>query len=91
MPVYRHGSTGISAETFAKQWCPPANRKRPIDLVLLSIGGNDIGFARSRCTHRPTMRATWLRSRAWSAARSASDRKYRAPISATSIAHQGGA
>ena len=29
---------------MTKQWCPPANRKRPIDLVLLSIGGNDIGF-----------------------------------------------
>ena len=29
---------------MTKQWCPPANRKRPIDLVLLSIGGNDVGF-----------------------------------------------
>jgi len=44
LPTYKYGSTGISAQTFAKQWCPPANRKRPIDLVLLSIGGNDIGF-----------------------------------------------
>ena len=33
-----------SAQTIAKQWCPPASRKRPIDLVLLSIGGNDVGF-----------------------------------------------
>jgi lysophospholipase L1-like esterase len=44
LPSYKHGSTGISAQTISKQWCPPANRKRPIDLVLLSIGGNDIGF-----------------------------------------------
>ena len=44
LPIYKHGSTGISAQTVSKQWCPPANRKRPIDLVLLSIGGNDVGF-----------------------------------------------
>ena len=28
----------------AQRWCPPAQRKRPLDLVLLSIGGNDVGF-----------------------------------------------
>ena len=44
LPTYKYGSTSISAQTVAKQWCPPASRKRPIDLVLLSIGGNDIGF-----------------------------------------------
>jgi hypothetical protein len=44
LPVYKYGSTGISAQTVNKQWCPPASRKRPIDLVLLSIGGNDVGF-----------------------------------------------
>jgi hypothetical protein len=44
LPMYKHGSTAIGAQTIAKQWCPPAQRKRPIDLVLLSIGGNDIGF-----------------------------------------------
>jgi hypothetical protein len=44
MPVYKYGSTGISAQTFAMQWCPAASRKRGIDLVLLSIGGNDVGF-----------------------------------------------
>ena len=27
-----------------QRWCPPEQRKRPIDLVLLSIGGNDVGF-----------------------------------------------
>jgi lysophospholipase L1-like esterase len=44
LPTYKYGSTGISSQTVSKKWCPPANRKRPIDLVLLSIGGNDIGF-----------------------------------------------
>ena len=44
LPAYKYGSTGISSQTVSKQWCPPANRKRAIDLVLLSIGGNDVGF-----------------------------------------------
>jgi hypothetical protein len=44
LPIYKYGSTGVSSQTVAKQWCPPASRKRPIDIVLLSIGGNDIGF-----------------------------------------------
>ena len=44
LPMYKYGSTSVSAQSIAKQWCPPQNRKRPIDLVLLSIGGNDIGF-----------------------------------------------
>jgi lysophospholipase L1-like esterase len=44
LPVYKSGSTAISQQTVTKQWCPAANRKRGIDLVLLSIGGNDIGF-----------------------------------------------
>ena len=44
LPIYKYGSTGISSQTVNKQWCPQANRKRPIDLVLLSIGGNDVGF-----------------------------------------------
>jgi hypothetical protein len=44
LPMYKAGSTSISSQSISKQWCPPANRKRPIDLVLLSIGGNDIGF-----------------------------------------------
>ena len=26
------------------RWCPPQDRKRPIDVVLLSVGGNDVGF-----------------------------------------------
>ena len=45
LPVYSAGSTSISSQTFTKRWCAPANRKRPIDLVLLSIGGNDVGFS----------------------------------------------
>jgi hypothetical protein len=44
LPTYKYGSTGISAQTVSKQWCPPGSRKRNIDLVLLSIGGNDVGF-----------------------------------------------
>ena len=45
LPVYKHGSTGISTQTISKRWCPPGSRKRAIDLVLLSIGGNDVGFS----------------------------------------------
>ena len=44
LPIYSSGSTSIGSQTVTKRWCPPANRKRPIDLVLLSIGGNDVGF-----------------------------------------------
>lgn len=44
LPSYSFGSTAISSQTFTKFWCPPESRKRPIDLVLLSIGGNDVGF-----------------------------------------------
>ena len=45
LPMYSHGSTGIEMKTIAMRWCPPEQRKRPIDLVLLSIGGNDVGFS----------------------------------------------
>jgi hypothetical protein len=44
LPTYTHGSTRISAQGIRKSWCPPQSRKRPIDLVLLSVGGNDVGF-----------------------------------------------
>jgi hypothetical protein len=44
LPVYSYGSTSISEQAFNKQWCPPENRKRPIDVMLLSVGGNDVGF-----------------------------------------------
>lgn len=45
LPVYESGSTQVSMQKITKKWCPPSQRKRPIDLVLLSIGGNDVGFS----------------------------------------------
>ena len=44
LPVYAPGSTSIGEKAFTMRWCAPQGRKRPIDLVLLSIGGNDVGF-----------------------------------------------
>jgi len=44
LPMYTHGKTQISAQRIAKSWCPPQSRKRAIDVVLMSIGGNDVGF-----------------------------------------------
>jgi hypothetical protein len=44
LPVYSVGSTSISEQVLNKQWCPPENRKRAIDVFLLSVGGNDVGF-----------------------------------------------
>ena len=44
LPVFSHGSTQIAPQRFTKSWCPPQQRKRPIDVVLMSIGGNDVGF-----------------------------------------------
>jgi hypothetical protein len=44
MPMFEFGSMQISSRSVVQHWCPPALRKRPIDLVLLSIGGNDVGF-----------------------------------------------
>src|SRR5262249_3135497 len=45
LPIYSHGKTSISTQNVAVRWCPPAQRKRSIDVVLLSIGGNDVGFS----------------------------------------------
>src|SRR5262245_56476825 len=45
LPTYSHGSTNVSMQNVAMRWCPPAQRKRAIDVVLLSIGGNDVGFS----------------------------------------------
>ena len=45
LPAYSPGDTGVGARTVMMRWCPPEQRKRPIDVVLLSIGGNDVGFA----------------------------------------------
>src|SRR5262244_431818 len=45
LPTYAHGSARIAAQTVVKTWCPPQSRKRAIDIVLMSIGGNDVGFS----------------------------------------------
>ena len=44
LPMYGTGSTSISQQRITMNWCPPNQRKRPVDLVLMSIGGNDVGF-----------------------------------------------
>src|SRR5262245_5327448 len=44
LPVFTLGSTQGSMRSFTKAWCPPQQRKRPIDVVLMSSGGNDVGF-----------------------------------------------
>jgi hypothetical protein len=44
LPMYSTGNTSISMQRVTKNWCPPQARKRPIDVVLMSIGGNDVGF-----------------------------------------------
>ncbi|BBF94253.1 hypothetical protein [Blastochloris tepida] len=45
LPVFRRGSPEIGVEPVTLSWCARAALKRPIDLVLLSIGGNDVGFS----------------------------------------------
>jgi len=45
LPTYSSGSTHVQLRTVNKTWCAPNQRKRPIDAVLLSIGGNDVGFS----------------------------------------------
>jgi hypothetical protein len=44
LPAYSTGSTQIEMRRVNKNWCPPQSRKRPIDVVLMSVGGNDVGF-----------------------------------------------
>ena len=44
LPMFSVGSTSISTQKVTKAWCPPQARKRPIDVVLMSVGGNDVGF-----------------------------------------------
>jgi hypothetical protein len=44
LPMFQPGSTRIETRSVDQRWCPPEQRKRPIDLVLMSIGGNDVGF-----------------------------------------------
>ncbi|HEY7245401.1 MAG TPA: hypothetical protein VH678_16145 [Xanthobacteraceae bacterium] len=45
LPIYARGSAQIGVRSIGKAWCPPHLRKRAIDAVLLSIGGNDVGFS----------------------------------------------
>ena len=45
LPVYEAGSTRIAERPFRMEWCPSTQRKRDVDLLLLSIGGNDVGFS----------------------------------------------
>jgi hypothetical protein len=44
LPFFQHGSTAMELRQVDQRWCPPELRKRPLDLVLMSIGGNDVGF-----------------------------------------------
>jgi hypothetical protein len=43
LPMFEPGARRTD-QSVRMKWCPPAQRKRDIDLVLLSIGGNDVGF-----------------------------------------------
>jgi hypothetical protein len=43
-PDFTYGSTQISTTRITKMWCPPQLRKRPVDLLMMSVGGNDVGF-----------------------------------------------
>jgi len=45
LPTYEAGSTRVADRPFRMEWCPAAQRKRDVDLLLLSIGGNDVGFS----------------------------------------------
>src|SRR5262249_5106754 len=45
LPTYAHGGPRFPAKRIIKTWCPPQSRKRAIDVVLMSIGGNDVGFS----------------------------------------------
>jgi hypothetical protein len=44
IPDFTLGNTAITTQRITKTWCPPQSRKRPVDLVMMSIGGNDVGF-----------------------------------------------
>jgi hypothetical protein len=44
LPEFTLGSPQVSTQRISKMWCPPQLRKRPVDLVMMSIGGNDVGF-----------------------------------------------
>jgi hypothetical protein len=44
LPVFVPGETGYTSQSFAFKSCK-GKLKRPIDVVMLSIGGNDVGFS----------------------------------------------
>lgn len=44
LPFFKPGAAPEN-RTVTKTWCAPERRKRAIDLVLLSVGGNDVGFS----------------------------------------------
>lgn len=44
LPFFKYGEAP-AMRVVTKRWCPPDRRKRDIDLVMLSIGGNDVGFS----------------------------------------------
>jgi len=45
MTVFAPGSTQPTVQQVRLRSCPTSQRRREIDLVLLSIGGNDVGFS----------------------------------------------
>ena len=45
MKVFAPGSTQPTVQRVQLRSCPANQRKRDVDLVLLSIGGNDVGFS----------------------------------------------
>ena len=45
LPAPRAGGQRFDSVSVTMNWCPEGHRKRDIDLVLLSIGGNDVGFS----------------------------------------------
>ena len=45
VPTFSYGDARIASRTVTMRWCPPQQRKRALDVVMLSIGGNDVGFS----------------------------------------------
>src|SRR5258708_11621570 len=44
LPDFTFGSTQINTRRGSKMWCPPPLRKRPSDMGMMPIRGNDVGF-----------------------------------------------
>ncbi len=44
LQVFEPGSRQLRDQAIRMTWCPLKLHKRSIDLVLLSVGGNDVGF-----------------------------------------------